>query len=246
MASAEEVNAYRPRITEVMKGVVERRDTQGRIDDYSGLFTQVTNVWRLDEGVKQFIFARRFAKIAADLMGVDGVRLYHDQALFKPPGGRVTPWHRDHYYWPLDTEHTITMWMPLVDVSKEMGSMIFASGSHRLGEIADRPISEESQEFFEKVIEQNGFECVSHELNAGDATFHSGLLLHSAHANRSQQPREVITIIYYADGTRLLEPDNENRRVDMMAFLPGQKPGEIAASELNPLLYSSEHLFAVE
>src|SRR5207249_11996994 len=55
--------------------------------------------------------------------------LYHDQALFKEAGGGRTPWHQDMYYWPLDTDRTITMWMPLVDVPAEVGSMLFASGS---------------------------------------------------------------------------------------------------------------------
>src|SRR6185295_14989007 len=64
--------------------------------------------------VRRFVCAPRFARVAALLLGVCGVRLYHDQALFKEPGGRPTPWHRDQYYWPLDTDDTVTMWMPLV------------------------------------------------------------------------------------------------------------------------------------
>ena len=44
-------------------------------------------------------------------------------------------------------------------------------------------------------------------------------------------------MIYYADGTRVMEPDNEHRKVDAEVFLPGQKAGKPAASELNPLLY---------
>ena len=59
---------------------------------------------------------------AAHLLGVDGVRLSHDQALFKEPGGGRTPWHQDQCYWPLDTDKTITMWMPLVDVPGEVGT----------------------------------------------------------------------------------------------------------------------------
>jgi len=229
---------YRERILHVVDEVVRKRDTQGRIEDYSSLFTQVTNVWRHDPRVLEFIFAKRFAKIAADLMGVNGVRLYHDQALIKEPGGKPTPWHQDYYYWPLDTEHTITMWMPLVEVTKEMGSMSFVSGSHRNTAFKPMPISEKSQEYFENIIHEQHAEIVSYELQAGDATFHSGRLLHSAHGNSSQRRREVITIIYYADGARILEPDNEHRKVDLEVFHPGQKPGELAASELNPLLYS--------
>ncbi len=47
-----------------------------------------------------------------------------------------------------------------------------------------------------------------------------------------------MTIIYYADGTRVGHADNKNRQNDLAGWLPGLKPGDIAASELNPLLYS--------
>jgi ectoine hydroxylase-related dioxygenase (phytanoyl-CoA dioxygenase family) len=171
-------------------------------------------------------------------MGVKGVRLYHDQALIKEPGGKPTPWHQDYYYWPLETEHTITMWMPLVDVSREMGSMSFVVGSHRNSAFKQQPIPEASQEYFERIIREQKSEIHSYELRAGDATFHSGRTLHSAHGNGSTKRREVMAIIYYADGARIMEPDNEHRKVDMEVFHPGLRPGDIAASELNPLLYS--------
>ncbi|HTY39087.1 MAG TPA: phytanoyl-CoA dioxygenase family protein [Bacteroidota bacterium] len=238
VASQSEIGEFRPHFLEVVDEVTKEGDSQGRISDYGKMFRQVTNVWRKDEAARRFVFARRFAQIAADLMGVDGVRLYHDQALIKEPGGKPTPWHQDFYYWPLDTEHTITMWMPLVDVSREMGSMSFVRGSHTERAYKQLPISDTSQSYFEQVIrEQDGVIC-SYALKAGDATFHAGRTLHSAHANSSSARREVMTIIYYADGTRILEPDNQHRKVDMEVFHPGQRPGELAASELNPLLYS--------
>jgi ectoine hydroxylase-related dioxygenase (phytanoyl-CoA dioxygenase family) len=239
VASPEEVAAYRPAVLRVIESVVREHDSQGRLDDYASLFTQVTNAWRLDETVRRFVFAPRFAHIAARLMeGVRGVRLYHDQALVKEPGGRPTPWHQDHYYWPLDTEHALTMWMPLVDVSEEMGPMAFASGSHRIGPLGELPISGATGDRLARLIEEKGFPIASRPLGAGDATFHSSRMLHSASANRSGRRREVMTVIYFADGTRLLEPDNPHRRVDMEVFVPGVRPGEPAASPLNPLLWS--------
>ncbi len=86
LASAAEVAAIRPEIAAVVDAVAAARDPQGRLDDYGELFTQVTNAWRLSERVRAFVFARRFARVAAELMGVSGVRLYHDQALVKEPG----------------------------------------------------------------------------------------------------------------------------------------------------------------
>jgi ectoine hydroxylase-related dioxygenase (phytanoyl-CoA dioxygenase family) len=238
VATAEEIAEVRPQIIGIVDEVARERDPQGRISDYGKMFTQVTNVWRKNEAARRFVFAKRFAHIAADLMGVRGVRLYHDQALVKEPGGKQTPWHQDFYYWPLDTEHTITMWMPLVDVPREMGSMSFVQGSHRDSAFKQLPISETSQEYFERVIREQNSRVCSYSLKAGDATFHSGRALHSAHSNSSSVRREVMTIIYYADGTHIMEPDNEHRKVDMEVFHPGQKPGDLAASEINPLLYS--------
>ena len=92
----------------------------------------MVNLWRLDEGIRQFVLSKRLGKVAADLLGVANVRIYHDHALFKEAGGRATYWHQDQYYWPLDTADTITMAMSLTDLSIGMGMFVFATGSHKL------------------------------------------------------------------------------------------------------------------
>ncbi|MGI8908540.1 MAG: phytanoyl-CoA dioxygenase family protein, partial [Candidatus Sumerlaeaceae bacterium] len=83
VASPVELDVYHPVIgTATGRHNTEKRDLKDR-DTYGKAFLQVMNLWRHDEGVKQFTLARRFAQIAADLMGVNAVRLYHDQALYK-------------------------------------------------------------------------------------------------------------------------------------------------------------------
>jgi ectoine hydroxylase-related dioxygenase (phytanoyl-CoA dioxygenase family) len=237
VATTDEIRAYLPSIDHALQETSASQDAQGRIEEYGALFQQVTNVWRLNDTAKRFVLAKRFAKIAADLMGVDGVRLYHDQALYKPPGGKGTPWHQDQFYWPLDTRHTITMWMPLIDLTREMGTMMFASGSHTDGQLVSGSLSEESHQRSEKIISERGYPVQSDDLLAGDATFHAGWTIHATHPNRSDLARKVITIIYYSDGTRILEPDTDFRKADMEVFHPGQKAGDLAASPLNPLLF---------
>ena len=239
LATSDEVAAYRPYIRSILEEVTERKAKQGRPGGYASFFAQVTNIWRLHDATLRFVIARRFARVAAELMGAPGVRLYHDQALFKPAGGKATPWHQDQVYWPLDTPRTITMWMPLVDLTREMGTMVFAAGSHREGPLTQLAISDASDAFFDRLVRDRGFPLQSYDLKAGDATFHGGWTAHATHPNSSNSVREVMTIIYYADGARIVEPDNDYRRVDLEAFHPGQRPGEPAASALNPLLYSN-------
>ncbi len=240
LATSNEIAEYRPRIQQTLREVSEKKESQGRIEEYSSLFVQVTNIWKLNDHVRRFVLARRFASVAARLMGVKAVRLYHDQALFKPAGGKITPWHQDQFYWPLDTTNTISMWIPLIDLTKDMGTMIFANNSHKNGPLAAVSISEESDRLFKSLLHEKGYPLASYDVRAGDATFHSGWTVHSAHANTSGATREVLTIIYYADGTRIKEPENEFQKTDMEVFHPGMKPGEIAASALNPVVYSEE------
>lgn len=238
VASPDEIAAYRPAILAARDRhgtpltPLEARDTYGRA------FLKGLNLWPKDDAVRRFVLSRRFAWIAAELLGVTGVRIYHDQALIKEPGGGLTPWHQDQHYWPLATDLTVTLWMPLVDVTPEMGTLHFASGSHRDGCLGDLPISDESEARFEAFIRERG--CTrtpAAPMAAGDATFHLGWTLHGAPANTTHQTREVMTIIWFADNTRVGPLDNANRRRDRDRWLPGLEPGDLAATALNPLVY---------
>jgi len=75
--------------TEITKKVVELNTLNLPMEErntYQKAFLQICNLWRENEIVKELVFSRRLAKIAADLLGTNGVRLYHDQALYKEAG----------------------------------------------------------------------------------------------------------------------------------------------------------------
>jgi ectoine hydroxylase-related dioxygenase (phytanoyl-CoA dioxygenase family) len=239
LASPSEIAAYRPGLEAGAEArrydhrPLEERDTYGRA------FVQSANLWQHDEACRAFATAPRFARVAAELLGTEGVRMYHDQALFKEPHGGHTPWHQDQFYWPLDTAHTITMWMPLVAATPEMGPMTFASGSQLLGNLGDFAIGDESQEMFDRLIDEKALvRAPAVAFEVGDASFHGGWTLHSAPPNRTDAMREVMTVIYYADGTRVGPLDHPNRRFDRDVWLQGCEPGELAAGALNPVLWS--------
>jgi ectoine hydroxylase-related dioxygenase (phytanoyl-CoA dioxygenase family) len=210
---------------------IEERDTYGKA------FLQVMNIWTKSEAVKEIVFSKRLAKIAADLMCVNGVRMYHDQALFKEPGGGFTPWHADQYYWPLSTEKTVTAWIPLQKTGLELGPLEFSAQSQALEEGRSLKISDDSETVIQKKLTLNDFEKLVEPFDVGEVSFHMGWVFHRAGPNTTQYMRKVMTIIYMDKDMTLMQPKNDNQQADWEAWCPGAKVGEVIDTPLNPVLY---------
>ena len=193
---------------------LENRTTYGKA------FLQLFNLWVQDDTIKELVFSKRIAKIAADLMQVDGVRLYHDQALFKEAGGGITPWHADQHYWPLTTDKTITAWIPLQATPKEMGPLEFSAGSHEILEGRELSISDDSESQIEKRLKVTDFEHIIEPFDAGEISFHSGWVFHRAGANSTNETRKVMTVIYMDKDMTLKEPSNDGQQNDWETWCP--------------------------
>ena len=213
------------------KTALEERSTYGKA------FLQLFNLWLENPKVKELIFSKRLAKIASDLMELDGVRLYHDQALFKEAGGGITPWHADQYYWPLETDKTVTAWIPLQEIPLEMGPLEFSAGSHAIVEGRELAISDDSEKMIAQKLKVTDFKHVIEPFDLGEVSFHSGWVFHRAGANKTDQMRKVMTVIYMDKNMILKEPENENQQKDWEVWCPGAKVGEIINTKLNPVVF---------
>ena len=212
---------------------LEQRDTYGKA------FLQLFNLWREDPEIKRLIFSPRLAGVAAELMGVSGVRLYHDQALFKESGGGITPWHADQYYWPLSTDKTITAWIPLQATPLEMGPLEFSAGSHQIQEGRALSISDESEHLIGDRLRVTDFPHTIEPFDIGEISFHSGWIFHRAGANTTASVRKVMTIIYMDHEIKLKAPENEGQQKDWETWCPGVEVGQTVNSPLNPVLFKS-------
>jgi ectoine hydroxylase-related dioxygenase (phytanoyl-CoA dioxygenase family) len=170
-------------------------------------------------------------------MKVDGVRMYHDQALYKEASGGFTPWHADQYYWPLSNDHTATAWIPLQETPTDMGALCFSTGSQRYTGGRDLSISDESEMKISKALLEEKLPMVDSGFDLGEISFHSGWTYHRAGPNTTGRPREVMTIIYMEDGMRLGEFKRKSHGPEAQTWMPGTKMGEILATHLNPVLY---------
>lgn len=212
---------------------LEERDTYGKA------FLQIMNLWTHTSAVKDIVFSKKIAQIATGLMQTTGVRLYHDQALFKEPKGGHTPWHADQYYWPLATENTVTAWIPLQATPLNYGPLEFSAGSNRLTAGRDKQISDESQAFLEAELKNHKFEHVIEPFDVGEISFHRGWLYHRAGPNVSGNMRKVMTMIYMDKDTVLKTPENHNQQADWDAWCPGATVGQIVNTPLNPVVYEA-------
>lgn len=206
-------------------------------DTYGKAFLQLFNLWRESDVVKELVFSKRIAKIASDLMEVGGVRMYHDQALFKEGGGGITPWHADQYYWPLDSDKTVTAWIPLQETPLEMGPLEFSAGSHVIVEGRELAIGDESETAIQQRLRVTDFKHVIEPFDAGEISFHSGWVFHRAGANQTNQTRKVMTIIYMDAAMKLKNPENRNQINDWNTWCPGAEIGQTINTPINPVLY---------
>ena len=124
----DEINYYGNIIRDTAKKSIAKNNLEPVSE---GAFYQSLNLRFDTPSMMKFCLAERFGGIVAQLLNVDSVRIYHEQILFKPPGGNKTMWHQDQFYWPLDSDLVVGMWMPIVDCSSDMGMIRFVKGSHK-------------------------------------------------------------------------------------------------------------------
>ncbi len=204
---------------------------------YGKAFQQISNIWPHHEEIRRLVFSRRLARIAAELMECRGVRMYHDQALFKEPGGGFTPWHADQQYWPLSSDRSVTAWIPLQATPLEMGPLQFAIGSQRLPIGRELEISDESERFIGAKLSDLAKDETAYDL--GEVSFHAGWSMHRAGPNRTSRMRGVMTVIYIDADMRLASPANRNQEGDARTWAPGIAIGAVMASPLNPVMWEA-------
>ena len=173
---------------------------------------QLNGFWLNDE-IRKGVTSPLIGKIAARLMDVESVYLWHDQVLYKPgtAGRQATNeanvgWHQDYGYWKASsTTNMITAWVALQDTDLSNGGMRTIIGSHKWGLIEGsdtfsvRDLEKLAQQYSAKSGEIWEDEpCI---LKAGQASFHHSLTFHGSGPNTSSRPRLCIIAHMFPGGT---------------------------------------------
>jgi ectoine hydroxylase-related dioxygenase (phytanoyl-CoA dioxygenase family) len=201
---------------------------------YSKVFDQLLNLWQTNEGVKKLMIDERIGKMAATLAGVDGIRIWHDQALFKRPWANPTAWHLDTPFWSFSDRNAISIWVALDDATLENGCLYFIPGSHNQTSFDKISIGKNMDSIFEIYPQFLKSSPVAVPLKAGSCTFHNGLTIHGAGANMTSGWRRAMTCAYMPDGNAF----NGEANILPEPYLSTLSIGDMLNNnEQNPLIY---------
>lgn len=168
---------------------------------YARVFTQCLKLADTHAGMHTLMHNPCLGELAAKLAGVDGIRIWHDQALIKPPFGNPTGWHRDNPYWSFTSPDALSIWVALDDATLGNGCMWYVPGSHKTERRSNAGIGQNIADLFKAYPEWRDIETVACPCPAGSVVFHNGLTAHGAGANMTNKPRRAMTCAYMPDGS---------------------------------------------
>lgn len=205
--------------------------------DYFGkVFDQLLNLWQTNDQVKEMMLDQRIGKMAAQLADVEGIRIWHDQALIKRPWANPTAWHLDTPFWSFSDRKAISIWVALDDATLENGCLFFIPGSHKQTSFDKITIGRNMDGIFEVYPQLKNASPVAAPMKAGSCSFHNGLTVHGANANMTNGFRRAMTCSYMPDGNIF----NGEPNILPESYIRKLKIGDpLNNDDQNPLIFHS-------
>lgn len=201
---------------------------------FNNVFDQLLNLWQTNEKVRDIMLDERIGKMASELSGASGIRIWHDQALIKRPRANPTSWHLDTPFWSFSDRRALSIWVALDDVTLENGCLFFIPGSHQKTTFENVGIGKNMGAIFDVYKEFRQTHPHAAVMKAGSCSFHNGLTIHGAHANMTPGFRRAMTCAYMPDGNVF----NGVPNILPDEYLKTLKIGDLLDSEeQNPLIY---------
>ena len=180
-------------------GWLEETQRQGA-DSYSIVSAHMKHgiVWDL-------LRDRRITAYVGDILGSDFI-CWGAHFFCKMPGdGKRVSWHQDASYWPLTPSKTVSVWLAVDRADRDNACMQFVAGSHLHGHLDYVRSAESEANILNQTVpdaERFGHRVADVELEAGEISLHSDLLLHGSAPNLSDRRRCGLTLRYAATEVR--------------------------------------------
>lgn len=202
-------------------------------------FSSMELMWLESEPIREIVTGRRLGQLAANLLRVPRVRMYHDDFLCKEPGGGRTPWHYDGHHYPIASRNIGTAWIPLQPTPGRMGMLELARGMETHELVREIPFDKFAQGHDRAIAEQlvaRAVEVDRRPFQLGEISFQHCLNVHGASANLTSAQRVAYGASYFEDGARVVDSPTLISG-DWQKFMPGVRPGDPIRSLRNPVVY---------
>ena len=211
-------------------------DPSSKTDYIVNTFLQVINIWKDSERVRSLVLDERIGRMAAELEGVEGYRMWHDQALIKRPWDNATTFHFDVPYWSFDSRHAVTIWVALDDATLVNGCLYYLPGTHKLTRFEPAYILPNMKTVFEDYPEFAEIEAVPQPMRAGSCAIQNSMIVHGAATNMTPRQRRAMTFNLMPIGSTF----NGNQNVLSTEQVAALKIGEELCDERqNPLIFAA-------
>ncbi|MFN8440876.1 MAG: phytanoyl-CoA dioxygenase family protein [Caldilineaceae bacterium] len=237
--TAKELETWRAAVDEAIadRGRQRLPGVEDKMKDeeyYNNVFVQRVNLWQSNAKMRKLMLDARLGKMAATLAGVEGIRIWHDQALIKRPWANPTAWHLDNPYWSFSSRNAITIWVALDDATYENGCLYFLPGTHKSATFDNVGIGQNMRDLFTVYPQWATISSAAAPMKAGSCSFHNGLIAHGAGANMTPGLRRAMTCAYMPDG----ETFNGKRNILSAEQLARLKVGDLLEDDAQvPLIY---------
>ncbi len=116
---------------------------------------------------------------------------------FKPAGSRGQDFHQDNFYLRVHPDTCMAYWQAVDPADEENGGLFVVPGSHKLG--LQCPEKSDKSQFFtnDHLDVPEGMALVPVRLDAGDALFFNGSLIHGSYPNKSEDRMRRAFICHY-------------------------------------------------
>lgn len=194
------------------------------------------------EQLAQLVHYEGIAACAARLAGTDGIRLWHDQLLYKPveqEGTRANVgWHVDRQYWmTCSSDNMLTAWVAFHDVGDSAGPISFVDRSNHW--------TSEGLDFWNQDLAEletrftpggDPVRKVAATLRAGQVTFHHCKTIHGSGPNHSPAARRSLAIHLQPADNHYVERGARHPNDQLVRRTPDGRP-DYSDPAICPLLY---------
>jgi len=163
-------------------------------------------------GIYDLVMEDRILDYVEDILGPNIICTMTHYFSKMPGDTKSVYWHQDASFWALTPSKVVTVWLAIDDVDVENGAMKLFPGTHLLGRIPFKWVTDEEEGVLEQHVhnpERYG-QPVSVELKAGQISLHTDMLLHGSQPNPSGRRRCGLTLRYFPPDVRGSEPEKQD------------------------------------